>query len=410
MNMEKESYKILIADDSELSYKMIAEFLLLEKDKVELFYAENGQQACDMATEIIPDMILMDVIMPEMNGIAAVRYLRAQEKTAEIPIIVLSATESLNSAYEAGANDFILKPFRKYELLIKVRSGLNLLQKIREINFQKDELKIRHEEVLQQRDRISRQQQDILDDINYSKRIQKAILPTDKCMRETFPEHFILNLPKNIVSGDFYWLGEYEKNTILAVADCTGHGVSGAFMTMAGTAFLNEILSSGNITGPADILFRLRGLVTKLLKQKGEAGEAADGMDISVVMLNEKHSSLRFAGANNPFYLIRDEEVTIVKGDRMPIGIHLNFDKSFTDHSLEMRSGDMIYLFTDGYADQFGGPKNKKFRYHQFQELLLAISKLTMDEQKKTLHRTITDWKGKNDQVDDILILGFRVE
>lgn len=401
-------YKILIADDSESSYKFITEVLEIVGNGYELFYAKDGKEACKIALEILPDMILMDVIMPEMDGIEATRYLRSQADTAEIPIIVLSATESLEFAYDAGANDFISKPFQKSELLIKVRSGLNLVHKIKEIKLQQNELELKHLEVISQRDKITAQRKDIIDDINYSKRIQKAIFPTDEYISKLLGEFFILNIPRNIVSGDFYWAGETGYSKIIAVADCTGHGISGAFMTMAGTAFLNEILSLNADIEPDNILFELRKLIMKLLKQKGEEGEAADGMDISLIKFSNSNK-MHFAGANNPLYLIRDSELIIYKGDRMPIGIHLNFNKHFANKVIETKPGDMIYMFTDGYADQFGGPLNKKFRYKQFEDLLLEISTYSMEEQKEKLYRTIKAWQGTNDQVDDILVLGFRI-
>jgi serine phosphatase RsbU (regulator of sigma subunit) len=405
----KEEYRLLIADDSELSFKIISETLEMIDTGVTLYYAEDGKKACEMALEILPDLILMDVIMPEMNGIEAIKYLRANEKTADIPIIVLSATEALNSAYDAGANDFISKPFQKFELLIKVRSALNLVQKIKEIKNQKTEIEKKHQQVIEQHDKIIQQGESILDDIHYTKRIQQAIFPPDQKLKEIIPEHFILNLPRNIVGGDFYWVGEIEGKHIITVADCTGHGISGAFMTMAGIAFLNEIVNSKTVGKASEILFDLRKLVMKLLKQKGEVGEVADGMDISLVILDTFAMKAQFAGANNPLYLIRDNELQILKGDRMPIGIHLNFEKPFTDQIINIQAGDMMYLFSDGFADQFGGPRNKKFRYKQFQELLILIHDKTMEEQKERLFRTITSWKGDNDQVDDILILGFRI-
>jgi phosphoserine phosphatase RsbU/P len=401
-------YKILIADDSESSYRIIAEILEIVGNEYELFYARNGKDACQMAMELLPDMIIMDVIMPEMDGIEATRYLRSQTDTADIPIIVLSASESLESAYEVGANDFISKPFQKSELLIKVRSGLNLVHKIKEIKSQQSELELKHLEVISQRDKITAQRKDIIDDIQYSKRIQKAIFPTDEYISKLLREFFILNIPRNIVSGDFYWAGETGFSKIIAVADCTGHGISGAFMTMAGTSFLNEILSLNADIEPDNILFELRKLIMKLLKQKGEEGEAADGMDISLIKFSDSNK-IHFAGANNPLYLIRNSKLIIFKGDRMPIGIHMNFNKHFTNKVIETRPGDMIYMFTDGYADQFGGLYNKKFRYKQFQDLLLEISTLPLEEQKDKLLRSIKTWQGTNEQVDDILILGFKI-
>jgi sigma-B regulation protein RsbU (phosphoserine phosphatase) len=401
--------KILVADDSELSFKIISEILDIVGNGYELFYARDGKEACRMAIEILPDLILMDVIMPEMNGIDAIKFLKSNLVTSEIPIIVLSATESLYSAFEVGANDFISKPFHKFELLIKVRSALNLVHKIKEIKRQKAELEIKHIEVIEQRDKITIQKKDIIDDIRYSKRIQRAIFPTNDFMAGVLGHYFILNLPRNIVSGDFYWAGEQEGTKIIAVADCTGHGISGAFMTMAGTAFLNEILSKNINSDPNNILFELRKLVMKLLKQKGEEGEAADGMDISLIKMYDNNKKIQFAGANNPLYIIRNSELIIYKGDRMPIGIHMHFDKPFTNQEIELQSGDMVYMFTDGYADQFGGAFNKKFRYNQFQELLIEIHNLPMEKQKDKLDQTITNWQGNNDQVDDILILGFRI-
>ncbi len=253
------------------------------------------------------------------------------------------------------------------------------------------------------------QKKDIVDDIRYSKRIQRAIFPTDEYIMETVSEHFILNMPRSIVSGDFYWAGRLNGKKVIALGDCTGHGISGAFMTMAGIAFLNEIMSKKIAQNANEILFELRRLVMKLLKQKGEQGEAADGLDISLAIIDENNKRIQFAGANNPFYLISNSKLIIYKGDRMPIGIHLNFGKPFTNHDIEIKKGDMIYLFTDGFADQFGGPRNKKFRYKQFQELLIEIHKLPMDKQKENLLRTITNWMGDNEQIDDIMLLGFRI-
>jgi CheY-like chemotaxis protein len=390
-----DKYKILIADDSESSLKMISEILDIVGNGFELYYARNGKEACEKAVTIIPDLILIDVIMPEMNGLEAVQYLRANTITEDIPIIVLSAMDNLDKAYEVGANDFISKPYHEYELLIKVRSAISLVHKIKEIKSQKAELEKKHKE--------------IIDDIIYSKRIQKAIFPTDEYMISLLPQHFILNLPKNIVSGDFYWGCELEDKKIIAVADCTGHEISGAFMTMAGTAFLSEIINKNKVHQANEILFELRKLVMNQLKHKGEEGEASDGMDISLNIIDNKHKVIQFAGANSALFFIRNNAVTIYKGDKMPIGIHMLFDKPFKNHEIEIQTGDMIYLFTDGYADQFGGPRNKKFRYQQFQDLLLKIHNMPLYKQKETLLRTMTDWKGDNIQIDDILILGYRI-
>lgn len=407
--MKDGKYEILIADDSEVSLKVVAETLNHVGGMNNIYYAHDGVDACDKAIKFIPDLIIMDVLMPERNGIEAVKFLRAKEETADIPIIVLSASESLEEAYKAGANDFISKPFQNFELLIKVRSALNLVQKITEIKLQKTEIEKKHNELLAQNEKIAKQQKEFIEDLNYSEKIQKAIFPSEASLQELLSDFFILNMPRNKVSGDFYWTGSINNQHVFAVADCTGHGISGSFMTLAGTAFLSEILNRKSISDPAGILFELRLLIMKFLKQKGEEGEAADGMDISLITFDKDKKSMRFAGANTPLYLIRNGELFVHKGDRMPIGIHLDFDKPFTNKIIPLQKDDMVYMFTDGYADQFGGPKNKKFRYKQFQELLLKIHNQPPDKQNEVLSRTIVDWMGDNKQVDDILILGFKV-
>lgn len=401
--MKEEKYEILIADDSEYSFQIIQEILDVIGVEIELYSAVDGKIACEIAAEVIPDLILMDVVMPVMDGIEAVKFLRKNEATADIPIIVFSATESLEKAFNAGANDFISKPFEQFELLIKVRSALNLVHKIQTINTQKVELEKQHEQV-------RKQKEEIIEDIHYSRKIQQAIFPSDDFVRDILPEHFILNMPKNIVSGDFYWAGKLKNSKVVALADCTGHGISGAFMTTAGIAFLNEIHKGKKAIQASDFLFELRLLVMKLLKQKEEkSSEAADGMDISLIIIDEKKKQIQFAGANSPLYHIRNGELTIYKGDRMPIGINLNFKRPFTNQIIEYQANDMIYMFSDGYADQFGGPRNKKFRYKQLQELLMQIFNLPLKEQNTELYRTICDWKGNNEQIDDILLMGARL-
>lgn len=388
-------YKILVADDSPSYLKVIEEIFKIVGEQFDLVFAENGEVACEKALAIIPDMILMDVIMPQLNGIQALKILKSNPLTEDIPVIVLSATESLKAAFEAGATDFITKPFRHYELVIRVKSALNLVEKLRLVKQQK--------EILLQ------QKKDIIADISYSKRIQNAILPSNVNIKKLFPEHFIFNVPKNIVSGDFYWVGEKNGYRIFAVADCTGHGISGAFMTMAGIAFLNEILNKYTFNQASEILSLLRQKVISLLQQKGEEGEAADGMDIALCMFNQDTMELQYAGANNPLYIISDNVLTIIKADRMPIGIHVNYNNPFTNHMVKIKSGDMIYLFSDGYADQFGGTDGKKFRYKNFQELLLRISEMPVEKQEEELNKTFFEWKGSEDQIDDILIAGFRL-
>ncbi len=394
--------KILVADDSMSYLKIIQQIFEIIGDGYELIFAHNGREAVDLTLKEKPDLVILDVIMPEMNGIEAAEFIKNHKDTSGIPIILLSSTESLKAAYEVGANDFISKPFNQYELLIKVRSALNLVAKIKAVSDQNTEVKKENEA-------FSSKQAEINKELRYSKRIQKSVLPTQESLQEIIPDHFILNLPQNIVSGDFYWVGKHHDHRVIAVADCTGHGIPGALLTMAGMAFLNDIMGKEKLLHANDALFELRKMLMHLLKQTGEDGEASDGMDISLSMISKDSKKLYFAGANNPLYIIRDGELEVIKGDRMPIGIHLNFKRPFTLHEIDVKPGDTIYLFSDGYADQFGGPRNKKFRYKQFQELLTSNYNKPLEQQKDILEKTIIEWKGEQDQLDDILVLGYKI-
>lgn len=404
-----QNYKILVADDSESYLRIIQQIFEIVGHKYELVFARDGKEACEQTLKHQPDLIILDVIMPEMNGIDAARFIKNNAEISDIPIILLSSTESLKAAYEVGANDFISKPFNQYELLIKVRSALDLVAKINKIKDQSNRVKEKKDQIQKQHDKIAEQQREIIGDLKYSIRIQKSILPIPEVISNVIPEQFILNLPRNSVSGDFYWVGNQGDRRAIAVADCTGHGISGALMTMAGMAFLNDIMGRKENLEPNEVLFELRKMVMNLLKQTGEEGEASDGMDISLTMLNNDGTKLWFSGANNPLYIIRDGELTVVKGDRMPIGIHLNFERPFASNELDVKKGDLVYLFSDGFADQFGGPRNKKFRYKQFQELLIEIHTKPLSKQKEILRKTYLDWMGEYDQVDDVLVLGYKI-
>jgi serine phosphatase RsbU (regulator of sigma subunit) len=308
------------------------------------------------------------------------------------------------------------------QLIIQLSENAELHEKVNKELA--DKVKERTIEIEKQRDQIERINTDITDSINYAKYIQSSILPKAEKMESYLGEHFVLYKPKDIVSGDFYWISNIENKTIIAAVDCTGHGVPGAFMSMLGIALLNEIVNKEYITHPGVILRRLRKEVINSLQQKGQRGEQKDGMDIALCTLNLENMKLQFAGANNPLYLIRnsnlekvgvlrcelsgDDRLYEIKGDLMPIGIHDKMD-NFTFHEIEIFKGDSFYLFTDGFPDQFGGPDNKKFGYRQFREQLLKNNSKTMPEQKESLEKVLNEWMGVNNQIDDILVVGFRI-
>jgi len=271
------------------------------------------------------------------------------------------------------------------------------------------EVQKRTAEIERQRDEIEEKNRNITDSILYASRIQTAILPPKEFMNKTLPEHFILFKPRDIVSGDYYWMTQKGDETVIAVADCTGHGVPGAFMSMLGVAFLNEIVNRAEKMTASNILNELRDNVKKSLRQTGKKDEAKDGMDIALCVLNQNKKCLQYAGAYNPLYLIRNGELKQVKADRMPIGIYYKEKESFTNHIVDLEKDDMIYLFSDGYVDQFGGSNGKKFLHKQFKNLFVEIHKNPMHDQKLTLDNTLEKWMGDYEQVDDILIMGFRI-
>ena len=254
---------------------------------------------------------------------------------------------------------------------------------------------------------ISEQNKDITDSINYAQKIQQALLPSDESVKNLFPQSFIFFQPRNVVSGDFYWASSQNNKSIIAAVDCTGHGVPGAFMSMIGNSLLNQIVNEQGFTQPNEILFHLREEVIKALKQTGAMGESRDGMDIA--LLSMENNKLEFAGANNPLIHIRNGNLTEYKGDKQPIGIYEGTPKPFANITLEVQTGDSVYLYTDGYADQFGGHQNKKFKYSQLKELLTTIAELPIEKQKEKLKINFEAWKANNEQVDDVLVIGIKI-
>lgn len=263
--------------------------------------------------------------------------------------------------------------------------------------------------VEEQKEIVEEKNKEILDSINYAQRIQSAILPVASELEQLFPDAFVLYRPKDIVSGDFYWIANKGDDVFIAVADCTGHGVPGGFMSMLGTSLLNEVVLEKNTQEPGEILDLLRVKIILALKQKGESGENKDGMDMVLCRVNRKKNLLSFAAANNPLWVLRNGTMEEWKADKQPVGIHTGAQQLFTQHEIVLQSGDCVYLFTDGFADQFGGPKGKKYKYKQLQETIAANAALPMKEQSNRLAQSFLDWKGNLEQVDDVCVIGIRI-
>jgi len=277
-----------------------------------------------------------------------------------------------------------------------------------EIMQQKEEIEAQRDEIEAQRDHISKQNLEMTQSIEYAKRIQTAVMPKAEEIDAILPEHFILFKPRDIVSGDFYWMTEKNSKIIVAAADCTGHGVPGAFMSMLGISFLNEIVNVRDETKPNLILNHLRDSIKSTLSQTGKEGESKDGMDISLCTIDLKSRKIEFAGAYNPLYLIRNGELIETKADKMPVGIHMVEKDSFTYNELTFEKDDCIYMFSDGYVSQFGGDNGRTYKSVPFKKLLAIIAEKPMEKQYEMLDQEFEEWRGYNAQVDDILVIGIK--
>jgi serine phosphatase RsbU (regulator of sigma subunit) len=266
--------------------------------------------------------------------------------------------------------------------------------------------------IQEQHHMVEEKQREILDSIHYAKRIQSALLTSNAYIRKYLDDFFILYKPKDIVSGDFYWALQHEGSLYVAVADCTGHGVPGAFMSMIGINLLGQIIAERKCTNPGLILDILREEIIRNLNGEHATEESRDGIDMVLLRLDLATKRLEFAGANNSVYILNadTQELKEYKGNKMPVGKHTESIDSFTKQTVQLKTGDRIYAFTDGYPDQFGGPKGKKFKYRQLEELIAKNAALPMDKQWTLLDTAFEEWRGKLEQVDDVCIVGIRLQ
>jgi serine phosphatase RsbU (regulator of sigma subunit) len=260
-----------------------------------------------------------------------------------------------------------------------------------------------------QRDLLEEKNTEITDSIYYAGRIQKALLASEAMLERNLPSYFVYYKPKDIVSGDFYWATEADGKFWLCVADCTGHGVPGAFMSLLNINFLNEAVIEKKISSPDQVLNHVRSRIISSLNPEGAAEAGRDGMDAALCMFDFKGGWLRFSCANNPLWLFRNGEMKVFAADKMPVGVHHGDQKPFTLSTLGLRKNDTIYLFSDGYADQFGGERGKKFKYKNMQRLFSEVSHLAMNEQRNRIEEVMNSWMQGMEQVDDILVIGIRV-
>jgi serine phosphatase RsbU (regulator of sigma subunit) len=269
------------------------------------------------------------------------------------------------------------------------------------------EIRTQRDAVEAQKEKITELYDDLQSSIDYAKRLQETILPNNELIHAMFPDSFILFRPKATVSGDFYWFKQKGNKKIFAAADCTGHGVPGAFMSLVGHNVLNQ--ATKVYSSPAAILNSASRLAGEVMRANSGEHYMKDGMDIALCTYDEENRELEFSGAHNPVYIIRDNEVISLDSDPYSIGTYVNGEKEYSNHSIKTLPGDCVYLFSDGFVDQFGGPKNKKFMRKNFKQMLLDVVHLPMAEQKWRIIETLDQWMGDQEQIDDILVIGVRV-
>jgi len=256
---------------------------------------------------------------------------------------------------------------------------------------------------------LQQKNEDIIDSIQYARKIQEAILPNVAKISENLSDAFVLYLPKDVVSGDFYFYYKKENKLFVAAVDCTGHGVPGALMSVVGNSILKDVIVKRGIENPAEILQILDVDVNNLLQKEDTYDVMSDGMDVSLAVIDIEKQQLTFSGAMRPLWLVRNKEVIELKGDRFPIGYFYGVEKSFTNTVIDLQKEDLLYLFSDGYADQFGGEKNKKFNKKKLRELLVSIQSMSGEEQSGFLEYALKNWRQETEQTDDVLMIGLKI-
>ena len=383
-----------------------------------IFTALSGQEGLEIFKKEKISVIITDQRMPHMTGTQFLQQI--PEDTIAIRMIMTgySDVESIIDAINTGkVYRYITKPWDKDELKVTIDNALEALslrtknvQLISELQEANENLE---QKVIERTTELQQKNQHITDSIHYASRIQRALFTSEKYIGNQLKEYFIFFKPRDIVSGDFYWayapIQSADKQTFLiGCFDCTGHGVPGAFMSILNISFLNEAVIEKEIYEPHTIFNYVRKSVINALNPDGKT-DTQDGMDAVLCAIDLKNNILTASCANNPLLIVRRKQLLEFNADKMPVGLHVGEQNPFTLHSSQLEAGDAIYLFSDGYSDQFGGEKKKKFMTGRFKELLLSISEKTMSEQKEILQKTFNDWQGEQEQVDDVLVIGIRI-
>lgn len=404
--MEKE-LKILLLEDNLSDAELLVRVLVKAELKHELRVADTRDEFVSLLNNFKPDVILSDHALPSFNSLEALRISRDQRP--DMPFILVTGEVSEEFAVEcmkAGVDDYILK-----SSLIRLPSAIQNIFSKTDARREKKIIESLHQELQVAYQEIEEQNKSIKDSITYASLIQEAMLPQKEILTSSFAHSFVIYRAKDIVSGDFYWFSERDDKLLLAVADCTGHGVPGALMSMVGNGLLNEIVNVKGITEPHIILEKMNKGLRKSLKQDINGNQNGDGMDMALCVIDKKNHVIEFSGANRHLLYFRKMEYELIKGNKHGIGgLYTDPELEFSNHTIPYQEGDIIYMYTDGYADQFGGKNVKRMMTRNLIKLLKHTLSFGIAEQELLLIKWLENWQGKLEQTDDILLLGVQLK
>jgi serine phosphatase RsbU (regulator of sigma subunit) len=412
MSTKKNLHPILYIDDEKDNLTV---FNAAFRRDFKVLLASSGAEGLGIMREEAVHLVITDQRMPEMTGVEFLeKIIPDYPDCIRIVLTGFSDVEAIIQAINKGrVYSYITKPWNREELKITINRALeayNLRQQNKELIASLKEANENLErKVIERTKQIELQKEEITDSIKYASRIQSALLPPEEEIEKLLPYCFILNRPRDIVSGDYYWIAQKDNKVVVAVADCTGHGVPGAFMSILGIANLNEIVNKTEKIAAGDILNQLREQLIRSLRQTGKMEDKTrDSIEMALCIIDPVKNTLQYSGAFRPLYTVRNNELIEIKGDFMPIGIYEGEKKSFCTKEMEVQENDIIYMFSDGYVDQIGGPEKKTFRSKQFRQLLLGIHDKPLNDQKNILEAKLHEWKRDFEQIDDILVMGIK--
>ena len=403
--MEKE-LRILLLEDNYSDAELLMHTLTKAEMKYDLHLVDTRDHFISELEGFNPDVVISDHYLPGFNSLEALDIVR--RRNADLPFILVTGSASEEFAVnciKAGADDYIMK-----KSLVRLPSSIRNIFAKELARREKEAVVSLHEELKQAYNEIEENNKNMMDSINYAKLIQEAMLPEKAVLTNYFPNSLIIYRPKDIVSGDFYWFVERDNKLLIAVADCTGHGVPGSLMSMIGYSLLNEIVNVKKVRQPSEILSGLNRGIRRTLKQDKIGNQRCDGMDIALCSIDRQQRVIEFAGANRHLIYFRDKALEMVKGNKHGIGgLHDESVIAFTNHRICYDEGDIIYMCTDGYADQFGGSRGRRMMTRNMIKILEKSLSFGVNEQEQLLNHWLDKWQGNHEQTDDILLIGIQL-